>query len=99
LLAAVAAAKDLPQLNLANALELTLLYARKDPRGFQRVAARWLQRYLEEHPDVTIEEAGLAASCLLALSGASYQQAVETLRAMAERASRRRRARGVAGGP
>jgi hypothetical protein len=98
LLAAVAAAKDLPQLNLANALELTLLYARKDPRGFERVAARWLQRYLDEHPDVTIEEAGLAASCLLALPGASYQQAVETLRAMAERASRRRRTRGVADG-
>jgi hypothetical protein len=92
----VAAARELPQLGLLDALELTLLCARKDPRRFQRVAARWLQRYLEEHPDVTIEEAGLAASCLLALAGASYQQAAETLRAMAERATRRRRARGVA---
>jgi hypothetical protein len=29
---AVAAAKDLPQLGLADALELTVLVARKDPR-------------------------------------------------------------------
>ena len=95
-LAAVAAAKELPQLSLGDALELTVLLARKDPRRFQRAAARWLLRYLEEHPDVTIDEAGLAASCLLALPGASYQQAAETLRAMAERATRRRRARGEA---
>jgi len=68
-LAAVAAAKELPQLSLLDALELTLLIARKDPRRHQRVAARWLLRFLEEHPDVTIEEAGLAASCLIALTG------------------------------
>ena len=45
---AVAAAKDLPQLSLADALELTVPVARKDPRRHQRVAARWLLRYLEE---------------------------------------------------
>jgi hypothetical protein len=28
------------------------------------MAARWLLRFLEEHPDPTIEEAGLAASSL-----------------------------------
>ena len=47
-LSAPAAAKDLPQLSLADALELTVLVARKDPRRHQRVAARWLLRYLEE---------------------------------------------------
>jgi hypothetical protein len=78
------------------ALELTILVARKDPRRHPRVAARWLLRLLEEHPDATIEEAALAASNLVALTGVGYQEAAQTLRAMAERATRRRRARGVA---
>jgi hypothetical protein len=59
-------------------------------------AARWLLRYLEEHPDATIEDAAPAASSLVALTSATYREATETLRAMAERATRRRRRRGVA---
>jgi hypothetical protein len=51
-LSALAAARDLPQLSLVDALELTVLVARKDPRRHQRVAARWLLRLLEEQPDV-----------------------------------------------
>jgi hypothetical protein len=82
--AALAAARELPQLSLEDALELTLLVARKDPRRHQRVAARWLLRYLEEDPAATVE-AALAASSLIALTGAGYQEAVQTLRAMAER--------------
>jgi hypothetical protein len=35
-----------------------MLIARKDSSRYPRVATRWLQRLLEEHPDVTIEEAG-----------------------------------------
>ena len=93
---ALAAAKDLPQLSLLDALELTVLVARKDSARHPRVSARWLLRYLEEHPSVTIEEAALAASSLIALTGASYEEAATTLRAMAERASSRRRERGVA---
>jgi hypothetical protein len=95
-LAAVAAAKELPQLSLGDALELTILIARKDAGRYQRVAARWLERLLEEDPAVTIEEAGLAASCLIALPGVGHQETAETLRGMAERATSRRRARGVA---
>jgi hypothetical protein len=75
---------------------LTVLVAREDPRRHPRVAARWLLRLLEEQPNVTIEEAALAASCLVALTGARYEEAGLTLRAMAERASSRRRERGVA---
>jgi hypothetical protein len=40
LLAAEAAAKELPQISLGDALELTVLIARKDPRRHPRVAAR-----------------------------------------------------------
>ena len=95
-LMALAAAKDLPQLSLVDALELTVLVARKDPRRHQRVASRWLLRLLEEDPHATIDEAALAASSLIGLTGVAHQEAAQTLRAMAERATSRRRARGVA---
>jgi hypothetical protein len=52
--AALAAARELSKLSLLDPLELTMLIARKDPSRYPRVAARWLQRLLEEHPDVTI---------------------------------------------
>jgi hypothetical protein len=94
--AAVAAAKELPQLSLLDALELTMLIARKDPSRYPRVAARWLQRLLEEQPEATIEEAALAAACRVALPGAGYGEAASTLKAMAETATRRRRESGVA---
>jgi hypothetical protein len=55
-----------------------------------------LLRFLEEDPAATIEEAALAASCLAALAGDRYQDAALSLRAMAERATSRRRSRGVA---
>jgi hypothetical protein len=71
-----------------------MLVARKDPTRHPRTAARWLRRYLEEHPDATIEEAALAASCLVALPGVGYAEAAATLKAMAERASRRRAEKG-----
>jgi hypothetical protein len=53
------------------------LIARKDPRRHPRVAARWLLRYLEEHPETTIDEAALAASCLAALRGPGQADAAE----------------------
>jgi hypothetical protein len=81
---AVAAARDLPQLSLADALELTVLVARKDPPRHQRVAARWLLRYLEEDPHATIDEAVLVASSLVALTGVAHEEAAQTLRAMAK---------------
>jgi hypothetical protein len=61
---AEAAARELPRLNLTDALELTILIARRDPRRHPRVAARGLLRFLEEHPETTIDEAALAASSL-----------------------------------
>jgi hypothetical protein len=84
-LAALAAAKEHPQLSLLDPLELTLLIARKEPRRYPRVAARWLQRLLDEHPEITIDEAALAASSLAALTGVGYREADGTLRAMARK--------------
>lgn len=96
MLMAFAAAKDLPRLSLADALELTVLVARKDPSRHPRIAARWLLRFLEEHPVAPIEDAALAAASLIARTGPSYEEAAQALWAMAERATSRRRERGIA---
>jgi hypothetical protein len=40
-------AREIGRVTIAEALELTALVARKTPRRHPRVAARWLQRYLE----------------------------------------------------
>jgi hypothetical protein len=96
LLVAEATAKEIGRLSLDEALELTLLIAQEDPRRHPRVAARWLRRYLDESLDVTIDEAAMVAASLAALTGRGSATAVETLRAMAETATRRARARGVA---
>jgi hypothetical protein len=77
-----------------DALELTILIARKDPGRLPRVAARWLLRYLEECAEATIEEAALAAACLAALAGDRRNDAALSLRAMAERAASRSRTSG-----
>jgi hypothetical protein len=95
LMGAEATAKELPWLGLADALELTLLIARKDPRRHPRLAARWLLRYLEEDDEATIDELALAASCLAALTGNGYPEAAQALRDMAEKATRRRRGRSL----
>jgi hypothetical protein len=63
---AEATAKELPRLGLVDALELTILIARKNPRRHPPVAARWLQLYVEENPAVTSRRLGVVA-CLRAL--------------------------------
>src|SRR5438552_3499175 len=83
-------------IRLDEALELTLLIAEKNPRRHQRVAARWLLRYLEERPEATVEEAAMAASCLAALAGQAHEAAAAKLRAMALEATKQRRTPGVA---
>jgi hypothetical protein len=50
-------------------------------------ATRWLLRFLEEDPHATIEEASLAGASLIALTGVAHEEAAQTLRAMAERAT------------
>jgi hypothetical protein len=89
---AEATAKEIGRLSLSEALELTLLIAREDPRRHPRVAARWLRRYLDEHHGTTIDEAALVASSLAALVGREHETAEQTLRDMADRATRRARA-------
>ena len=72
---------EIGRIRLAEALELTVLIARKEPRRQPRVAARWLLRYLEEHSETTIDEALLAASCLAAFRGFGLADAAHADRA------------------
>jgi len=74
-------ARELGRISLADALELTALVARKDPRRHPRVAARWLQRYLEEY-DATLSEAVLVVGALSALAGDRHAEALRLLRAV-----------------
>jgi hypothetical protein len=45
---AEAAARDLPQVSLEDALRLVHLYAEHGSPKFERAAMRWLERYLAE---------------------------------------------------
>lgn len=88
---AEATARELGRLTLAEALELTALIGQKEPQRLPRVGARWLQRYLEEQPAVTLGEAAFAATLLTALGTQAHSEALSGLRALAERASTRSR--------
>jgi hypothetical protein len=86
----------IPRPTLVDLLELTALIAQKDPARHARVAARWLQRWLNASGDATIYDVALAASALQALGSRHHSHAMATLRGMAEEANRGRRARGDA---
>lgn len=84
LLVAETTLRELGRPSLAEILELTALIAQKDPRRHGRVAARWLQRYLDVRGDATIDEAILAAAALQQLGGRSHGVALAALRALAQ---------------
>jgi hypothetical protein len=45
---AEAAARDLPQVSLGDALRLVYLYAERESPKYEKAAMRWLERYLTE---------------------------------------------------
>src|SRR5438552_17349448 len=57
---AEAAARQLGQLPLDQALRLVVLYAEKEPIKFERAALRWLGRYMTEGKAVSLLKAQLA---------------------------------------
>lgn len=65
---ALAEARDLPVVNLADALELLLLIRDQQPDRYDRASARWLARYCVEVPGVELAEVVLAAGALAALA-------------------------------
>ena len=75
-------AREVGKLDLSEALELTALIALRDRERSRRVAARWLQRWLEETKTPTIEDAAMVAGCLSGLGGIRHTEALATLRAL-----------------
>ena len=74
-------ARELGRISLAEALELTILIARKEPRRLPRVAVRWLERYLQEC-EPTLAQAGLAVCALSALADDHATEAVRVLQGL-----------------
>lgn len=74
-------ARELGRISLVEALELTILIARKEPRRLPRVGVRWLERYLQECQP-TLANAALAVSALSALDQEHPAEAVRVLRAL-----------------
>jgi hypothetical protein len=63
----VAAALELPQIALDDALRVCLVFRGGDPDRYERAAVRWLGRFALEVRGVTIEDIRLAADALDAL--------------------------------
>jgi len=76
-------ARELGRISLAEALELTALVAKKDPRRHPRVAARWVQRYLEEF-EPNLGDLALVVGALSALTGERHAESLRVLRAMVD---------------
>ena len=66
---------------MAEALELTILIAKKEPRRLPKIAVRWLERYLQEC-EPTLSDVALAVAALVALRDESRPEAVRVLRAL-----------------
>ena len=82
---ALSAASELQFIALAEALELILLLADREPEKYERAAVRWHRRFAQEVPHVELRES-LAVIALLAAIPANRLAAA----ALAELLSRRR---------
>jgi hypothetical protein len=62
-----AAARELPQISLDDALRICLVLREGNPARYERAAIRWLGRFALEARHVTIEDLRIAADALDAL--------------------------------
>lgn len=67
-----AAATELAQIGLADALAICLVMSAQDDEPFERAAARWLARFVVERPEVELPDLRKA---LLALEALPYNPA------------------------
>jgi hypothetical protein len=84
LVVAEATLRELGRPTLVELLELTALIAKKDPRRYRRVAARWMFRYLQESDMASLDDVQAATAGLSALGGSRHEEVLLALRAMAE---------------
>jgi hypothetical protein len=80
-------ARELGHIDLGEGLELTALIAKHERSRLDRLAARWLERWLDETPRPTLQDAQLVVALLAALGGPRHDQALAALRDMATRAT------------
>jgi hypothetical protein len=78
--------RELGRPTLVELLELTALIAKKDPRRFDRVAARFVFRYLQEAETATLRDVQAVSLGLGALAGPRHDEALLALRGLAEAA-------------
>jgi hypothetical protein len=76
-----AAARELPQVALDDALRICLLLRGGDPLRYERAAVRWLGRFALEARQVTIADLRMAADALDALPERAGE-AMERLQAL-----------------
>jgi hypothetical protein len=80
------AARELGRLSLDDALSLCVLLAKQDPARFERAAARWLARLLEERARApTLEQLGGAVMAFMKLGDGARDDAETSLRRLARR--------------
>ena len=72
--AALAAAAQLEEVGLADALALCVLLAEKEPSRFDLAAVRWHGRYVLENSGVRIAESQLVLAAVAALGGPSARE-------------------------
>jgi hypothetical protein len=77
--------REIGVVSLTEALELTALIAKHERSRVDRLGARWLQRWLDETPAPTLEDAAILVALLGALGGPRHDQALSVLRAFAPR--------------
>ena len=84
LLIAETTLRELGRPTLVELLELTALIAIKDRRRYERVAARWVFRYLQESDAASLADVQAVTLGLSALGGPRHDEALLSLRGMAE---------------
>jgi hypothetical protein len=62
-----AAAAELPQVNLVDALAVCMAISQAEPGRFERAAVRWLARFCVEHPAASVADVRAAAAAFEAM--------------------------------
>lgn len=83
---ATAAALELPQVLLEDALGLVLLYRDAGDERFERAALRWHLLLLSELPTLGLAGASVSAQALLAIGGGQLGRGAEALAQLLEEA-------------
>ena len=87
---ATAAAYELPQLNLADALRLCLVYARADRSRFERAIVRWHARLCLEAKSLDLPTGQIALAAAAGLAGPQLSEVAVVLDEWAHRGAPQR---------